>query len=264
MLIKPSAIAVFVAAPFLAVAQSGCAPKWRSGSDYILGSVVSAVIEATAGGSGSQPSRTSTHNFRCTHGVESHVSHCPTYDPSNTLQASAAWDDLGVCSGDGPAPVPVDAAGSPVPPLWRGVGCPPNWQNGASYNRGDTAEVDGIVYECSSEMFVNTWCGLSDYKPGDSLYWSQAWKELGSCSGFITPTTSPAYVSLTETGGCPEEFQSGADYKAGDTVTVEANGVAQIVYQCDALNAAYCDQFPPGNDSKLGWKVLGYCSGKIL
>jgi hypothetical protein len=68
---------------------------------------------------------------------------------------------------------------------------------------------------------------------------------------------------LVESGGCPEEYQSGTSYNAGDTVTLEGNGVAKIVYKCEALDAGYCNLFPPNHDSKLGWKMLGYCSGKL-
>jgi chitodextrinase len=157
----------------------------------------------------------------------------------------------------------VGADGSQVLLSWSGVGCPPSWQNGASYKGGDIVEVEGVVYECSSEKYVNTFCGMLGYKPGDSLYWSQAWTELGSCSGVIAPTTSPNFVSLVESGGCPKEYQSGTSYNAGDTVTLEGNGVVKIVYKCEALDAGYCDLFPPNHDSKLGWKVLGYCSGKL-
>jgi hypothetical protein len=259
MLFKSSAIAAIAAAPSLAAIQPGCAPKWRLRSDYSLGSVASAVI-TTTNGSGVD-STSVMHNFRCTHGVVPLVSHCPTYDPSDALKASVAWEDLGECSGNGPAPVLADV--SRVSLLWRGVGCPSSWQNGVAYRGGDIVEVDGVVYECSSEQFVNTFCGMSGYKPGDSLYWNQAWKKLGSCSGFIAPTTSPVFASLGDAGGCPKDYQSGTSYKAGDTVTLGGNGVAKIVFKCEALEAGYCDLFPPGHDSKLGWKVLGYCSGKL-
>ena len=235
----------------------GCYPVWSSGSAYFSGSLVSAtqIVNATAG-------TTVTKNFKCTSGSEPALSHCPTYDPSNAVQAAAAWSDQGECSGsqaivtDAPTSKPTHAA-------WSGAGCPKAWVDGGSYESGEMAEVDGVAYKCSDAAFVNAWCGNSNYKPGDSLYWEQAWTLLGSCDGTIAPTSSPVYVSLTDAGGCPDEYVAGSTYEENDKVAV--NG---IVYKCRAWpNSAWCSMDgyePDGVNSGDAWTRVGYCDGELL
>ncbi|KAL7515088.1 hypothetical protein ACHAXN_013046 [Cyclotella atomus] len=314
---------------------AGCYPVWVGGSAYSSGSLVSAVVplNVTAG-------TTITKNFKCTSGSEPALSHCPSYDPSNTVQAAAAWSDQGECSGT-QAIVTSAPTSKPTHAAWAGAGCPKAWVSGASYESGELAEVDGVAYKCSEENFVNAWCGNSNYKPGDSLYWEQAWTLLGSCSGTIAPTGSPIYVTLTDAGGCPDEYASGttyeendkvalkgivykcrswpnsawcsmagyepdvvnsadawtrqgycdgtispttapafsslvdaggcapdysdsATYEAGDKVSVGGNGVQKIIYECKAFpDDGYCSTYEPGHWSKLGWKLVGYCEGTI-
>ena len=233
---------------------AGCYPAWTSGSAYSSGSLVSAVrvVNATAG-------TTITKNFKCTDGSQPALSHCPNYDPSNEVQAAAAWSDLGECTGTAITSAP---SSKPTHAAWTGAGCPAAWVSGHSYEGGDIAEVDGNVYRCSSEAFVNAWCGNASYKPGDSTYWESAWTLLGSCSGTIAPSASPVYVSIPNAGGCPEAFSSSNTYEEGDKV--EANG---LVYKCRAWpNSAWCNSvgYEPGDDSSAdAWEVLGYCEGSI-
>ena len=55
---------------------------------------------------------------------------------------------------------------------------------------------------------------------------------MGYCEGTITPTTSPDYVSLTDLGGCPEDWSTKSDsdrYEEGDRVASQG-----LVYQCKA------------------------------
>jgi hypothetical protein len=236
---------------------TGCYPAWTSGSAYSSGALVSAVrvVNATAG-------TTVTKNFECSSGDTAALSHCPTYDPANEVQAAAAWTDLGACTGAAGSATTGSPTNSPTHPAWSGAGCPNDWVEDAEYEGGDLATYDGNAYKCSEEQFVNVWCGKIDYKPGDSQFWTSAWTLLGSCDGTIAPTSSPVYVSLTAAGGCPDAFDSDATYEEGDKV--EKNG---LVYKCRAWpNSAWCSMQnyePDGEHSGDAWERLGYCDGTI-
>ena len=88
----------------------------------------------------------------------------------------------------------------------------------------------------------------------------------GDVGNTASPTQSPIFVSLTDQGGCPAEFNDSSNYEEGDKVSV--NG---IVFQCQAWpNSLFCNQsgFEPDLDSALenwkqAWLVLGYCSGTL-
>ncbi|KAL3783692.1 hypothetical protein HJC23_000101, partial [Cyclotella cryptica] len=233
---------------------AGCYPTWTSGSAYSSGSLVSAtrVVNATAGTSVKK-------NFECNSGSQPALSHCPNYDPSNAIQAAAAWIDLGECTGTAAAPTPSN---KPTYAKWTGSGCPAAWVDGFAYEGGDLAEVNGNVYKCSTTPFVNAWCGNPSYKPGDSTYWQQAWTLLGSCTGTMSPSKAPSFSTIKSAGGCPEPYAASTTYEAGDKV--EANGLA---YQCRSWpNSAWCSMNgyePDGPNSKDAWTLLGYCSGSI-
>jgi hypothetical protein len=247
------ALASLVAAP-VSVLGGGCYSSWRQGSDYVSGDIVSAVVplNATAG-------TTQTKNFKCTSGSMPSLSHCPNYDPAGT-GSTAAWSDQGVCSGALVTPAPTN---KPTAARWTGTGCPDEWKEGTTYEGGDIAELDGLVYKCSEAQAVSTWCGQSGYKPGDSLYWTSAWTLLGSCDGTISPSKSPVYVSLADAGGCPDEYDPSATYEEGDKVMSN-----DVVYKCRPWpNSGWCsmDAYAPGGAfSKDAWTTLGYCDGKTL
>lgn len=254
MLFKTLVLSTLSVAP---VASFGCYPAWRFSGDYSSGSMVSAtrVVNATIG-------TWETRNFKCNSGSQSSLSHCPTYDPSNPAMAIAAWSDEGICDMSQPLMAPTPTL-TPTHPRWSGAGCPNTWVDGATYKEGELATVNGVVYTCSSEPFVNTWCGNSNYKPGDSLYWNLAWTLLGSCDGTIAPTGSPNFVSLADAGGCPDEYASVGLYEEGDKVTMN-----NIVYQCRSWpNSAWCkmDGYEPdGVNSQDAWTRIGYCDGKLF
>mmetsp|Transcript_23173 Transcript_23173/g.48952 ORF Transcript_23173/g.48952 Transcript_23173/m.48952 type:complete len:965 (-) Transcript_23173:77-2971(-) len=67
-------------------------------------------------------------------------------------------------------------------------GCPDSYVPMSYYEIGSRAEVEGIVYECTSYA-----CGTFGFDPGDnsSSLWRQAWQIIGECSGTIAPTLSP-------------------------------------------------------------------------
>ncbi|KAL7502270.1 hypothetical protein ACHAXN_000843, partial [Cyclotella atomus] len=202
---------------------------------------------------------TQTKNFKCTSGSQSSLSHCPSHDPSNIQQASVAWSDQGVCSGPLIAPPPTP---EPTALRWSGKGCPEEWVDGATYEGGELAEVNGLVYKCSTAHAANTWCGHSNYKPGDSQYWSSAWTLLGSCAGTIAPTSSPVFKLLVNAGGCPDEYDPSTTYEEGDMATSDG-----IVYKCRSWpTSGWCsvDVYAPGGVySKIAWTTLGYCEGTI-
>ncbi|KAL7507343.1 hypothetical protein ACHAXN_008493 [Cyclotella atomus] len=211
----------------------GCYSLWKQGTDYFSGYIISAVVplNATAG-------TTQTKNFKCISGSQSSLSHCPSYDPSNSQQASAAWSDQGVCSGPLVAPPPTP---QPTGASWYGKGCPEEWVDGASYEGGELAEVNGFVYKCSTAPSVNTWCGHWNYKPGDSQYWA---------------------LLLVNAGGCPNEYDPSATYEEGDKVMLD-----DVTYKCRSWpNSAWCsvDVYAPGGVySDIAWTTVGYCDGTI-
>lgn len=77
MLTYAAAIAAFAAAAANGQ-QQGCYPKWRSGSAYSSGSLVSSNHETTVADGSGTTTTTVVHNWRCTHGSEPLVSHCST------------------------------------------------------------------------------------------------------------------------------------------------------------------------------------------
>jgi hypothetical protein len=139
-------------------------------------------------------------------------------------------------------------------------GCPPEFDESATYEEGDKVEVNGLVYECKS-FPKSAHCSQNGFEPAGE-YSKEAWTVLGHCEGTIAPTTAPAYVTLADAGGCPPEFDESATYEAGDKV--EMNG---LVYECKSWpESAHCSQTgfePAGEYSKEAWTVLGHCDGTI-
>ena len=78
-------------------------------------------------------------------GVYPHMTHCPLYDPVGTT-TSSAWKDLGVCTGTA---APTTTTVAPTLAAWSGVSCPDEWAAGSTYNPGQVAALNGIVYKCS-------------------------------------------------------------------------------------------------------------------
>ena len=147
-------------------------------------------------------------------------------------------------------------------------GCPTEYDSTTGYEAGDKVSVDTgavggdkLVYECES-FPDDMYCG--QYEPG---HWSKlGWKLTGYCSGTIAPTGSPVFTALSDHSGCPSEYVSGgSNYEAGDKVSVPLTSTHSIVYQCstDVHEAQWCNQYEPGNEHKLGWKVIAYCDGTI-
>jgi len=98
------------------------------------------------------------------------------------------------------------------------------------------------VYVCAAKP-NNLFCGMSGYEPGTGQYWDNVWTLRGSCSGTISPTSSPAYSTLADQNGCPDAWAAGGldghtQYEEGDKV--EKGG---LVYQCNAWPySGFCRQ----------------------
>ncbi|KAL7528614.1 hypothetical protein ACHAXR_002535, partial [Thalassiosira sp. AJA248-18] len=116
------------------------------------------------------------------------------------------------------------------------------------------------VYECK-EGDVGKHCSQAGYEPGEGSAWEVAWSVLGHCDGTITPTSSPSFVTLTDMGGCPNEFSSDENYEEGDKVSK-----SNLVYECKEGDVGkHCPQagYEPGQGSawEVAWSVLGHCDG---
>jgi hypothetical protein len=218
---------------------------------YSIGSYVSATIQRTG------EITYVTKNFECNSGTQPSLSHCPNYDPSNPIESSATWSDLGECSTSVSIVTPSPTS-KPTPIQWSRVGCPDTWKEGHHYMGGDVVSINSIVYQCSNVQFVSYWCGDANYRPGEAMYWSIAWEMLGSCDDALD--VIPASVNLIFVGGCPEEY-SRATYQAGEKVAVD-----NVVYECkswpSSLNCGREGYEPGGDMEDLAWIRLGYCDGK--
>ena len=90
------------------------------------------------------------------------------------------------------------------------------------------------------------------------------WTLQGSCSGTIAPSTSPVFVSLLDTAGCPNEYSTTVTYDAGDRVSVYVDSERAVVWECNQHpTAAYCNQFSPVDDTRGGWRKVGSCTGTM-
>jgi hypothetical protein len=122
------------------------------------------------------------------------------------------------------------------------------------------------VYQCATEP-TNKFCGMAGYEPGEGLYSDQAWTELGSCTGTLSPAQSPNFGVLKDLGGCTSEYEGSIPYKEGDHIAKDG-----FVYECKSWPASdHCSQagYEPGTGTEGteywqdAWNVVGYCSGTI-
>eukprot|EP00986_Skeletonema_menzelii_P016359 scaffold14387_cov111-Skeletonema_menzelii.AAC.1 len=104
-------------------------------------------------------------------------------------------------------------------------GCPGEYDSSESYEVGDTVEDDGAVYTC---VGAAAYCNL--YAPNLRNVGANYWQPTNSCSGVATPTVSPTFGTIQ--AGCPEEFDSGTAYYAGDSVSVTRDDGVSIMYTC--------------------------------
>lgn len=78
--------------------------------------------------------------------------------------------------------------------------------------------------------------------------------------GTISPSSSPVFDHLPDHEGCPGPHDSNTEYSANDKVSTEVNGAFSLVWKCESSVhlARFCNQFEPGNESGLGWTVIGH------
>ncbi len=127
---------------------------------------------------------------------------------------------------------------------------------------GDRIAVNGVALQCRAWP-NSAYCGRTGYEPL-GVNSAEAWTVLGTCDGTIAPTGSPTFDVLEDQDGCPEAFSDSAEYEASDRVSVDIDGTNSIVYQCKAFpDSGYCNSYEPGHWSKLGWQLMGYCTGTI-
>ena len=155
-----------------------------------------------------------------------------------------------------------------TPAAWQREGCPKKHSYDVPYSAGDVVSVPmsyyTMVYQCAEEP-LNLVCGMVGYAPGKDRHWKEAWTELGSCEATMTPTSSPVYNFLPDTGGCPLAYDNESAYDVGDRVSRDG-----LVYQCKAWpRSSHCSSSgyePVSNPNTRGawefaWAVVGYCEG---
>ena len=191
---------------------------------------------------------------------------------------AAAWTTVGHCSGS------IGPTASPSFDVIPSVGaCPEEWvaksatdvAAGDTYEEGDmvsvvvsTEPIRKVAYSCKTWPYSDH---CKQYSPADSLGGELGWTLAGSCDGSGSPTASPSFNTLADTGtGCPPEYSSAnSEYEAGDQVslTISTSPDRKIVYQCrEWPNDGYCGQagFAPGSKySNYGWETVGSCSGSM-
>ena len=185
--------------------------------------------------------------------------YCTLIQPGH--DSGLGWTLQGGCEGTiAPSTSPIFVS------LADTAGCPNEYASSASYESGDRVAVyvdadRAVVWECNeypSGAYCNQFSPIDDTRDG--------WRMVGSCTGTIAPTTSPNFVGVAATNGCPEDYSSSTRYEVGDLVTVIAssNPLRQMVYEC---NSEYCNagtSYAPGSEnSSLGWQLKGYCDGTI-
>ena len=158
--------------------------------------------------------------------------------------------------------------------------CPEEYDSSAryGYEAGDKVSITpvgdrtGKIYQCQS--WPNSGHCVKDvYSPvntdkvcGGEVCWPLAWTFLGDCE----PTDSAALEA------CPEGFEAGTDYEAGDKVSVTLAGETYgKIYKCQSWpNSGHCvkEAYSPANTEKLcngdvcwslAWTYEGGCDGTI-
>ncbi|EJK76968.1 hypothetical protein THAOC_01236, partial [Thalassiosira oceanica] len=262
----------------LSAKVEGCHVRYIPGSSYASGDTVSAPVVETSteacnpdapgcGPDGRRSVSTSvTHNFECRGGPGGQFCSQAGFNPSG-VHWGIAWKKLWPCTDNVAAVDPTAAVASAAPPSWEGVGCPAPYQPGAAYEPSDVVSVPiededfSLVYECAENF--NLFCGQEGFHPS-SDHGALAWKELGSCSGTISPTQSPVFEVLVDMGGCPAGWEEGANkYEEDDYVSADG-----LVFQCQSWPySTLCGQvgFKPLNDPatpdawKQAWTLVGRC-----
>ncbi len=111
----------------------------------------------------------------------------------------------------------------------------PAYVAGTSYNTGDEVQNLNNKYRCD----VAGWCSSSSdwaYAPGDGLYWTDAWTDLGACS-------TPPVVSITS----PQDNQvvlAGANVAIEATAADADGSITQVEFFANDQSLAVVTQAP--------------------
>ena len=271
---KCAGTATPTAAPMYAITNPGCPAEYDTATSYDAGDKVS--VERDDG---------VKLVYQCkTFPMSSHCKDS-TYSPTNTaLQCNGgvcwptAWTKIGACTGT--------FTPTAAPTFVVNQGCPEEYTSGTKYTAGDRVtikgdgEIVGKIYQCKNWP-NSAYCEVEAYKPGPggsviagTPIWMDGWSYVGGCEGTITPTASPTFSGIT--GGCPEEFVSGADYVAGDKVSIKGDGdTVGKIYQCKPWpSSGHCkrDEYKPGPGGSVvagnpiwkdAWTYVSGCTGTI-
>jgi len=253
----------------------GCPEEYVAGTPYEAGDKVSII------GTG----ETQGKIYQCQGWPN--AGHCSTdaYKPGSGGQTyngvplwKSAWTYVGGCEGT------ISPTSSPTFSGTLG-GCPEEYDAGTPYQPGDKVSVtnqDGMgkIYKCKGWPEGGQ-CVKEAYRPGGSAeggvpgtkLWTTAWSYVGGCTGTISPTGAPNFVT---TYGCPEEYVAGTEYEEGDKVSIIGTGETQgKIYKCKGWpNTGYCanDAYRPGPGGashdgvplwKTAWTYVGGCEGTI-
>ncbi|GHA49830.1 hypothetical protein GCM10007086_24670 [Photobacterium aphoticum] len=129
----------------------------------------------------------------------------------------------------------------------------PLYVAGTLYQAGDKVLAsDGHVYQCKPWP-VTSWCALSQYAPGSSAYWSDAWDDLGLADG----QEPPVNPDPPGEGACPV-YDVNGNYAAGDVVSHQGDNYTCNVAGWCSLGGAYI----PGTGWawEHAWQAGGACS----
>lgn len=256
----------YMAIPTVYSGLTGCPEEYSAGTDYDKLDLVSVEQDAgltnPANGAYSmtyQCKDSETHLFCGKSGFE----------PGTGQFWEQAWEALGSCTGTiSPTQSPVNVN------LANLGGCPSEWEP-LTYEAGDVVSSEGLVFACKSWP-EGAHCGQAGYAPipsGELEHWEDAWDVVGYCSGTIQPTQSPVF-DAPALQACPDLWESGGDYEAGDMVsamvTDEESGY-RAMFECsnDVHLSKHCSTFDPlyehpGTDNaNMGWTYVGGCFGTI-
>ncbi len=251
----------------------GCPQEYDVGTDYVEGNQVSVSVGDDYG-----------KIYQCKGWPSSGYCGQDIYSPLNTQELCngkvcwpQAWTYVGGCSGT------ITPTATPTFDPNVG-GCPNEYENGAEYEEGDKVSVTvgddfSKIYQCKGWPFTG-YCGQDIYSPANAqkgcngeVCWPTAWTYIGGCSGTITPTATPTFDP--NVGGCPNEYENGAEYGEGDKVSVTVGDDFSKIYQCKGWPySGYCgdETYSPLNNQKgcngavcwpTAWTYIGGCSGTI-
>ena len=172
------------------------------------------------------------------------------------------WSILGSCTGEVGSLDTNDYPG--YESLIDLAGCNAEYYSGKVYDEGDRVSKDGITYQCMSPP-VSLHCSQAGYEPDVGTAWERAWSVIGTCTGTITPTSSPNVEYPLLVGPCYDKWDNGETYEQGDkvSVTVSTDPERKVSYLCKGWPwSLYCEMYKPNEfGGTQGWDLIGLCDG---